>query len=309
MDQIDLNLNAGETLGIVGESGCGKSTLARSLVGLVPVTKGSVEINGQDITRFNAAQWRALRRQVQFVFQDPLASLDPRMTIGQAIAEPMMSLSPEWGAAERQRRVAELLERVGLSSSLQNRYPHEFSGGQCQRVGIARALAVEPSILICDEPVSALDVSVQAQIVNLLRDLQRERGLSMLFIAHDLAVVRHLSDRIMVMYLGRMMEQANTDALFESPKHPYTRALLASIPRPGRPLPSDGERLVGELPSAAMRHPGCVFASRCPISEGMCAMQLPPVYRDTNGSAACHFIGGNAAMSSTVLSRSLQTPA
>ncbi len=305
VDQLDLNLHPGETLGIVGESGCGKSTLARALIGLVPVTRGSVEINGQDITRFNAAQWRALRRQVQFVFQDPLASLDPRMTVGQAITEPMMSLCPEWGAAERQRRMAELMERVGLSAALQNRYPHEFSGGQCQRVGIARALAVEPSILICDEPVSALDVSVQAQIVNLLRSLQRERGLSMLFIAHDLAVVRHLSDRIMVMYLGRVMEQAQTDALFESPRHPYTRALLASIPRPDRPLPTDDERLSGELPSAAMVHPGCVFASRCPIAEGLCSMQPPPVHRHRNGSAACHFIGGNAAMSSTVLSRPL----
>ena len=255
VDQLDLNLHPGETLGIVGESGCGKSTLARALIGLVPVTRGSVEINGQDITRFNAAQWRALRRQVQFVFQDPLASLDPRMTVGQAITEPMMSLCPEWGAAERQRRMAELMERVGLSAALQNRYPHEFSGGQCQRVGIARALAVEPSILICDEPVSALDVSVQAQIVNLLRSLQRERGLSMLFIAHDLAVVRHLSDRIMVMYLGRVMEQAQTDALFESPRHPYTRALLASIPRPDRPLPTD-EGASGLCVRLAMPHRG-----------------------------------------------------
>ncbi len=306
VDQLDLNLYPGETLGIVGESGCGKSTLARALIGLAPVTKGSIEINGQDVTRFNAEQWRKLRRQVQFVFQDPLASLDPRMTIGQAIAEPMESLCPEWGASERQQRVAQLLERVGLSPALQNRYPHEFSGGQCQRVGIARALSVEPSILICDEPVSALDVSVQAQIVNLLRELQRERGLSMLFIAHDLAVVRHLSDRVMVMYLGRVMEQASTDALFETPRHPYTRALLASIPRPGRALPTDEERLSGELPSATMLHPGCVFASRCPISEGFCSQQMPPIYRDSNGSAACHFIGGSASQVSTVLSRSVR---
>ncbi|MGQ0530064.1 MAG: ATP-binding cassette domain-containing protein, partial [Panacagrimonas sp.] len=204
VDGVDFNLAAGETLGIVGESGCGKSTLARALAGLQDVTSGGIQYQGRNMTDLDEDQWRPLRREIQMVFQDPLASLDPRMTIGASIAEPLEALYPELGRAERESRVRQMLERVGLSASLYNRYPHEFSGGQCQRVGIARALVVRPRVLICDEPVSALDVSVQAQIVNLLSELQAEYGLAMIFIAHDLAVVRHISRRVLVMYLGKV---------------------------------------------------------------------------------------------------------
>lgn len=286
VDGVDFNLASGETLGIVGESGCGKSTLARALAGLQPITSGGMEYAGRNITRLDDDAWRPLRREIQMVFQDPLASLDPRMTIGASVAEPLEALCPELGLTERQSRVIAMLERVGLSASLANRYPHEFSGGQCQRVGIARALVVRPKILICDEPVSALDVSVQAQIVNLLADLQAEYGLSMVFIAHDLAVVRHISQRVMVMYLGKVMEQAPREALFASPVHPYTRALLAAVP--GRS--SDRDPLSGEIPSPADPPAGCVFVTRCPMADAHCARHPPNLVRAAHGGfSACHF--------------------
>jgi oligopeptide transport system ATP-binding protein len=284
---VDLNLAAGETLGVVGESGCGKSTLARTLAGLQPATSGGIEYGGRNLATLDERAWRPLRREIQMVFQDPLASLDPRMTIAASIAEPLEALYPDIGRDERTARVHAMLEKVGLSATLANRYPHEFSGGQCQRVGIARALIVRPRILICDEPVSALDVSVQAQIVNLLADLQAEYGLSMIFIAHDLAVVRHISRRVMVMYLGKVMEQAARDTLFANPLHPYTRALLAAVPGDGR---SSREVLEGEIPSPANPPPGCVFVTRCPIADAHCARHMPPLVRAAHGGfSACHF--------------------
>ncbi len=292
VDGVDFNLAAGETLGIVGESGCGKSTLARALAGLQPITSGGVEYAGRNIAKLDEAQWRPLRREIQMVFQDPLASLDPRMTIGASVAEPLEALCPEVGKAERAARVLAMLEKVGLSGSQVNRYPHEFSGGQCQRVGIARALIVRPRVLICDEPVSALDVSIQAQIVNLLADLQAEYGLSMIFIAHDLAVVRHISRRVMVMYLGKVMEQASREALFSSPVHPYTRALLAAVP--GTALKR--EPLEGEIPSPANPPTGCVFVTRCPIADAHCARHPPTLVRAVHGGfSACHFTAAASA--------------
>lgn len=296
VDDVDFNLAAGETLGIVGESGCGKSTLARALAGLQRPRSGGIEYAGKNLARLTEDQWRPLRRDIQMVFQDPLASLDPRMSIGASIAEPLQALYPELGREERGTRVRAMLERVGLAASLYNRYPHEFSGGQCQRVGIARALVVRPKILICDEPVSALDVSVQAQIVNLLADLQAEYGLAMIFIAHDLAVVRHVSRRVLVMYLGRVMEQASREALFGSPAHPYTRALLASVPvaDPSRARGRKREVLHGEIPSAEDPPQGCVFVTRCPISDAQCGRVAPVLKLAGHGGySACHFTGGN----------------
>lgn len=292
VDGVDFNLAAGETLGVVGESGCGKSTLARALAGLQPASSGGIEFEGRNVTRLDEDAWRPLRRDIQMVFQDPLASLDPRMSIGASVAEPLEALYPEIGRAERESRVRAMLERVGLSAALYNRYPHEFSGGQCQRVGIARALIVRPRLLICDEPVSALDVSIQAQIVNLLAELQAEYGLAMIFIAHDLAVVRHISRRVLVMYLGKVMEQAERDALFSSPVHPYTRALLASVPghRGAR-----RESLDGEIPSPADPPQGCVFVTRCPIADAHCARLSPTLARAVHGGySACHFTAYNA---------------
>ncbi|WP_420466948.1 ABC transporter ATP-binding protein [Panacagrimonas sp.] len=288
VDGVDLNLSQGETLGIVGESGCGKSTLARALAGLQGVTAGAIEYDGRQIAQLDDNAWRPLRRQIQMVFQDPLASLDPRMTIGRSIAEPLEALCPEIAPRERDARVREMLERVGLSGAQYNRYPHEFSGGQCQRVGIARALVVQPRILICDEPVSALDVSVQAQIVNLLADLQTEMGLSMIFIAHDLAVVRHISHRVMVMYLGKVMEQGPRTALFDAPVHPYTRALLAAVP--GNTGSERLQPLQGEIPSPANPPQGCVFSTRCPMAEAQCGRLVPNLNRVVHGGySACHF--------------------
>ncbi len=229
---LSLQLNAGETLGIVGESGSGKSTLARAIVGMQPVTAGKITFNDQDVTNLSLDGWRRLRRQVQMVFQDPLASLNPRMTIGENIAEPLINLFPEFSRVERWRRVLAILPRVGLQAAWVNRYPHEFSGGQCQRVGIARALVVRPKLLICDEAVSALDVTIQAQIIALLKEIKAELNLAMLFIAHDLAVVKEISQRVLVMYRGEAMEQADTATLFAHPRHAYTQALLASVPIP-----------------------------------------------------------------------------
>ncbi|MCK0167702.1 ATP-binding cassette domain-containing protein [Jannaschia sp. S6380] len=292
VSKADLQLDEGETLGLVGESGSGKSTLARAIIGTVPATGGRILWKGRDITGSDAADRRRLGREMQMVFQDPLAALNPRMTVGQIVAEPLRTHRPDMRSDERARAVGQMMERVGLLPSLFNRYPHEFSGGQCQRIGIARALITEPEMLVCDEPVSALDVSVQAQVVNLLADLQRDMGLSMLFIAHDLSVVRHVSTRIAVMYLGRIVETAPAADLIADPRHPYTRALIASIPVPDPRREKARTRpvLQGELPSPLNPPSGCVFRTRCPIARAACAEARPLLVEETPGHrVACPF--------------------
>lgn len=277
---VSFDLHPGETLGVVGESGCGKSTLARALLNLVPFEAGALTWFDQEMAcepRPDARAWLQVRRQVQMVFQDPLASLDPRMNILQILSEPLRTHEPGLSAGDRMERVCALLERVGLDRGQLYRYPHEFSGGQCQRIGIARALILRPRVIICDEPVSALDVSIQAQIINLLRDLQQEFGLALIFIAHDLTVIRHVSQRVLVMYLGKVVEVADRRALFEHPQHPYTRALLASVPIPD-PLTERHKAstaLVGELPSPLDPPSGCAFRTRCPIAQPRCAQASP----------------------------------
>jgi len=296
VDGVDLEIRRGETLGLVGESGCGKSTLARLVTGLLPATAGSVMLDGQDITRLRGGALRRVRRKMQMIFQDPYASLDPRMTVGDILQEPLDNYAVGT-FKERRRRVQELLRLVGLNPNFTNRYPHEFSGGQRQRIGIARALAVNPSFIVCDEPVSALDVSIQAQIINLLQDLQHEFRLTYLFIAHDLAVVRHLSDRIAVMYLGKVVETADRKDIYDRPQHPYTKALLSSIPVPD-PVAEMSRApitLKGEIPSPVNPPSGCRFHPRCPIARvpGVCSEQEPPL--EAHGArdqmAACHFAG------------------
>lgn len=292
VDGINLDLFAGVTLGVVGESGCGKSTLARALTGLQSITAGGLEFNGHDITGVGRREWRQLRRDIQMVFQDPLASLNPRMTVGETVAEPLRNLYPELGRQERWQRVTAMLDRVGLSGHMLNRYPHEFSGGQCQRIGIARALVVAPKVLICDEAVSALDVSIQAQILALLASLQAELDLAILFIAHDLAVVKRICERVMVMYVGRMVETASTAQLFAQPGHPYTRALLSAVPRPDPEYERHRQRirLEGVLPSPMDLPTGCVFRGRCPWAQNQCAIQTPALRQVGDaGRAACHF--------------------
>lgn len=289
---LSFDLQAGETLGVVGESGSGKSTLARAIVGTVPVTKGKVVWKGDDLAAMTTQTRRKHRRDVQMIFQDPLAALNPRMNVGEIIAEPLTTHEPDTSRAEVKRRVGELMERVGLLPNLVNRYPHEFSGGQCQRIGIARALILKPELVICDEPVSALDVSVQAQVVNLLRELQRDMGLAMIFIAHDLSVVKHISDRILVMYLGRVMELAEARELTREPRHPYTQALISSVPIPDPVAEKARHRpiLEGELPSPLSPPSGCVFRTRCPKAQPSCAGDLP-VMQDVGNShfVACPF--------------------
>jgi oligopeptide transport system ATP-binding protein len=296
VDGVSLEVRRGETLGLVGESGCGKSTLARVITQLQPTTSGRVLFEGQDLTRLGGSRMRRIRRQVQIIFQDPFASLDPRMTVGEIIAEPIDNFGVARGRA-RQQRVQELLRLVGLNPNFTNRYPHEFSGGQRQRIGIARALAPNPTFIVCDEPVSALDVSIQAQIINLLQDLQREFHLTYLFIAHDLAVVRHLSNRVAVMYLGKVVEVADRTDIYAVPQHPYTRALLSSIPVPDPDIEShrDPILLQGEIPSPVNPPSGCRFHTRCPIARvpGVCSEtepELEPHGRPTQ-RAACHFAG------------------
>ena len=277
VDGVSFELRAGETLGIVGESGCGKSTLARALLNLVPITDGDVVWHGESMRGANAAAWQAKRRSVQMIFQDPLASLDPRMTVAQIIGEPLRTHFPELSTKEHNERVRAMMLRVGLTEQQINRYPHEFSGGQCQRIGIARALILKPQVVICDEPVSALDVSIQAQIINLLKELQAEMGLALVFIAHDLAVVKHISQRILVMYLGRTMELASKHALYDTPRHPYTQALLSAIPVPD-PRKERGkqlELLQGDLPSPMNPPTGCVFRTRCPKAASVCSGEIP----------------------------------
>ena len=295
VDDLHFDLMAGEALGIVGESGCGKSTLARALVGLQPTTAGGIVLDGTDLARLNEKTWRTRRRDIQMVFQDPLGSLDPRMTLAESIEEPLVALCPELDAAPRAARVAELMNRVGLGPELAGRYPHELSGGQCQRAGIARALVARPRILVCDEPVSALDTAVQAQVLELLAELQREQNLSLIFISHDLAVVQKLCRRVLVMYLGRVMEQATAAELFARPRHPYTRALLAAVPRIERGA-SEATTLEGELPSPSDPPSGCVFRTRCPMADELCTRETPHLRRVGESSyAACHFVQDPAA--------------
>jgi oligopeptide transport system ATP-binding protein len=293
VDGVSFDIREGETLGLVGESGCGKSTLARLVAQLIPVTAGRIWFGDVELTRLRGERLRQQRRQMQMIFQDPFASLDPRMTVGDIIAEPLDNFGVVRGSS-RQARIQQLLKIVGLNPTFNNRYPHEFSGGQRQRIGIARALALNPKLIVCDEALSALDVSIQAQIVNLLEDLQKEFKLTYLFIAHDLSVVRHISDRVMVMYLGKIVEIADSTQTYTNPKHPYTKALLSAIPVPD-PKVQRGRRLVeltGEIPSPIKPPSGCRFHTRCPIARTPvpCAETEPPLEAKLpDHLAACHF--------------------
>jgi oligopeptide/dipeptide ABC transporter ATP-binding protein len=290
VDGVELTLGPGETLGVVGESGSGKSTLARAILRLVPATAGSVTVLGREVAALSAAGLRAIKRDLQVVFQDPLASLNPRMTVGDIVSEPLWTHRPELDAAAVRAAVVEVLRRVGLTGRELNRYPHEFSGGQCQRIGIARALVLRPKVIVCDEPVSALDVSIQGEIVRLLLELRAEFGLALVFIAHDLAVVRQISHRVMVMYLGRVMEVASRDDLYSRPRHPYTQALLGAVPLPD----PDAERarahplLGGELPSPIRPPSGCRFRTRCPHVIDRCAAEVPALRTFRGALVACH---------------------
>ncbi len=285
LSDINFNVRQGETLGIVGESGCGKSTLGRCILQLISPDQGQVLWLGQDLTRVPAEEMRKRRADLQIIFQDPLASLNPRMTVGEIIEDPLKALKPELKKAERRARVVKVMESVGLLPEMINRYPHEFSGGQAQRIGIARALVTEPKLIVCDEPVSALDVSIQAQILNLLAELKDEFGLTLVFISHNLSVVRHVSDRILVLYLGRIVELATGDEIYEDPRHPYTRALLTAVPIPDPLLARQRniDALKGEIPSPINPPSGCAFRTRCRFAQPRCAEVRPPLETIENG--------------------------
>ncbi len=290
VDGVSFTVHRGETLSLVGESGCGKSTVGRCVARLLDLTSGEVKLDGERIDALPESKLKPFRKRLNIVFQDPFSSLNPRMTVEALVSEPLRSHRIVSGRTERKARVAELLERVGLSPDIMDRMPQQFSGGQRQRICIARALASEPDFIVCDEAVSALDVSVQAQIINLLMRLQRDLGLAILFISHDLAVVEHLSDRVAVMYLGRIMEIADRDTLFSAPCHPYTKALLSAVPLPDPTARRDRVILKGEVPSPINPPSGCPFRTRCPIATDLCARERPELIEHTPGQrAACHY--------------------
>jgi peptide/nickel transport system ATP-binding protein len=291
VDGVSFDVMQGETLGLVGETGCGKSTTARLLCRLMDPTSGSITFDGRDVGRLGKDDLKALHRDMQMVFQDPYSSLNPRKTVGSIIADPFVIHGLYQGEGERKRRVQDLMDRVGLNPEHYNRYPHEFSGGQRQRIGVARAIALEPKLLVADEPVSALDVSIQAQVLNLLRELQRDMGLTLIFIAHDLSVVRHMCDRVAVMYLGKIVETAPSDVLYAAPRHPYTGALLSAVPVPD---PTGGKRerqlLTGDVPSPANPPRACRFHTRCPKAQEKCSVDEPLLEDKPGGTiAACHY--------------------
>ncbi|PYI82601.1 MAG: peptide ABC transporter substrate-binding protein [Verrucomicrobia bacterium] len=289
VDDVSFALGPGETLGLVGESGCGKTTLGRAIIRLIEPTAGTVLFEGQDLTRLVGSELRARRRRFQMIFQDPYGSLNPRMTVGQIIGEAIDIHKLADSSTAREKRIIDLLRSVGLDASHLQRYPHEFSGGQRQRIGIARALAVEPKLIVCDEPVSALDVSVQAQIINLLQDLQQQRGIAYLFIAHDLAIVEHISRRVMVMYLGKIVETADAKTLIRAPKHPYTQALLSAVPVVDPVSKRQRIILPGDVPSPIDPPSGCPFHPRCPIAEDRCKVEVPSLREIAREHwAACH---------------------
>ncbi|WLD93982.1 ABC transporter ATP-binding protein [Alkalihalobacillus sp. AL-G] len=297
VDGVSFFIREGETLGLVGESGCGKSTTGRMLLRLIEPTEGEVVFNGKTITGLSGSEMRKMRRDIQMVFQDPYASLNPRHTVEKILEEPMIVHGIEKDAKKRKQKVRELLETVGLSSYHAKRYPHQFSGGQRQRIGIARALAVKPKLIVADEPVSALDVSVQAQVLNLLQDLQKEFDLTFLFIAHDLGVVRHISDRVGVMYLGKMVELANSEKLYEKPLHPYTKALLSAVPIPDVEHKKDRTVLEGDVPSPSNPPKGCPFHTRCPEAMDVCRQVVPKFQEvEQDHYVACHLFEDNKSI-------------